>query len=245
MTFARVLQTELRKCVDTRASRWLLVVMVVLCACALAINTITRVEDFADYVRGATLPMPALLPIVAILAATGDWTQRSAMTTFALVPRRSIVLAARLAAAILLIVAVAAAVALVSVVVFLLTPHARVESVGSWATLGALGSITGLSIAAALTGVAAGFLLLNTPVAITVTILLPILFDILVAIPLPEVAPWISILAFSAWMTAPEWSWWTTQGTGVGIGPALTSFLLFIVVPIGVGWKRQSEREAK
>lgn len=245
MTFARVLETELRRCVDTRASRWLLAVMVILCACALAINTLTRVEDFADYVRGATLPMPALLPIVAILAATGDWTQRSAMTTFVLVPRRAIVLAARLVAAILLIVAVAAAVSLIALLIFVFSPQARVDSVGSWATLGALGSITGLSVAAALTGVAAGFLILNTPVAITVTILLPFLFDILVAIPLPEVAPWVSILAFSAWMTSPEWSWWTTQGTGVGIGPALTSFLLFIVIPITLGWIRQSIREAK
>lgn len=245
MTFTRVLETELRKCVDTRASRWLLAIMVILCACALAINTVTRVENFADYIRGATLPMPALLPIVAILAATGDWTQRSAMTTFALVPRRSTVLGARLTAAILLIVGVAATVALVALIIFLLSPQARVDSVVSWATLGALGSITGLSVAAALTGVAAGFLIQNTPLAITVTILLPILFDILVAIPLPDVAPWISILAFSAWMTSPEWDWWTTRGTGVGLGPALTSFLLFIVIPIVLGWVRQSFREAK
>ncbi|MCU1529518.1 MAG: hypothetical protein JWP75_3281 [Frondihabitans sp.] len=89
MTFSRILHVELRKSVDTRAARWLLVVSVALSVCALAINSFTEVDNFADFLRGATLPMPALLPIVAILASTSDWSQRSAMTTFVLVPRRS------------------------------------------------------------------------------------------------------------------------------------------------------------
>ncbi|ROQ37377.1 hypothetical protein EDF46_2833 [Frondihabitans sp. PhB188] len=245
MQARRLLEAELRKCVDTIASRWVIAAMIVLSCAALTINKIADVDDFGTFVRGATLPLPALLPILAVLATTGDWTQRSAMTTFVLVPQRSLVLGTRLVAAVIMVLGVTAAISVISLATFLVLFPGGASSVLTVQTASSLLSMTGLSTAAALTGTAAGFLLLSTPLAITTTLLLPFVYDVGIGLALPHVAPWVSILAFSAWMTQPEWAWTTTHGTEVGIGPALTSFLLFVIAPIVLGWWRQLRREVK
>jgi ABC-2 type transport system permease protein len=43
------------------------------------------------------VPMTILLPVVAILAVTGEWSQRAGLTTFTLVPHRGRVIRAKLA----------------------------------------------------------------------------------------------------------------------------------------------------
>lgn len=244
-TARRLLHAELRKCIDTVASRWVVVIMIALSCAALTINRVAEVDDFGTFLRGATLPLPALLPILAVLATTGDWSQRSAMTTFVLVPRRSLVIGARLVAALLMVLAVTAVISVISLATFLVLFPSHASTVLTARTLLSLLSMTGLSFAASLTGTAAGFLLLNTPLAITTTLLLPFVYDVGMALAFPSVAPWVSVLAFSAWMTQPEWAWTTTEGTEVGIGPALTSLVLFILVPIAIGWWRQVRREVK
>ena len=50
----------------------------------------------------AVAPASVLLPIVGILLVSSEWSQRTAMTTFALVPRRPRVLAAKLLASVVL-----------------------------------------------------------------------------------------------------------------------------------------------
>ena len=47
------------------------------------------------FTTAITIPMTILLPVIAILSVTGEWTQRSGLTTFTLVPHRGRVLAAK------------------------------------------------------------------------------------------------------------------------------------------------------
>ena len=54
------------------------------------------------------MPVDLILPVVGILAMTSEWTQRTALTTFTLSPRRIPVLFAKLVAAIALAMAVVA-----------------------------------------------------------------------------------------------------------------------------------------
>ncbi|WP_433060295.1 ABC transporter permease [Dactylosporangium sp. CS-033363] len=91
---------ELRKTVDTRAARWLLAVVAVLTVAAPLVQT--GPWTFPDLAGAAQLPVSILLPVLAVLSVTSEWSQRTALTTFALVPRRWRVVLAKLAAVALL-----------------------------------------------------------------------------------------------------------------------------------------------
>ena len=54
----------------------------------------------------SAIPMSVILPIIAALSVTAEWSQRSGLTTFTLAPHRGRVLLAKAAAAVLLAVAV-------------------------------------------------------------------------------------------------------------------------------------------
>jgi hypothetical protein len=73
---------ELRKTVDTRAGRWLLVVMGGLALAALgyrlwnADSTPVGYEDWLGFALGG---VQMLLPVLGVLAMTSEWTQRTAL----------------------------------------------------------------------------------------------------------------------------------------------------------------------
>ena len=68
---------ELRKMVDTRAGRWMVIVMAAAAAIVLAAFVIWGPAEDASF-RGllelATLPLAMLLPVLGIMAATAEWT---------------------------------------------------------------------------------------------------------------------------------------------------------------------------
>ncbi|MFI5912575.1 ABC transporter permease [Dactylosporangium sp. NPDC051541] len=86
---------ELRKTVDTRAARWLLAVVAAL---TVAAPLLQGGRAFPAAAAAAQLPVSILLPVLAVLAVTAEWSQRTALTTFALVPDRRRVMLAKLAA---------------------------------------------------------------------------------------------------------------------------------------------------
>ena len=107
----RLVAVELRKMVDTRAGFWLQVATVALTALAVIVRSV--VGDAADHTFAAVLdvgvkPAAVLLPIAGILLVTSEWSQRTGMITFALVPVRSRVLGAKLIASLVLAVAMLA-----------------------------------------------------------------------------------------------------------------------------------------
>ena len=104
----RLVAVELRKMVDTRAGFWLQVAMVVLTMVVVVVRLL--VGDAADHTFQSVLdaglqPAAILLPVLGILLVTSEWSQRTGLITFALVPVRSRVLGAKLIASLLLALA--------------------------------------------------------------------------------------------------------------------------------------------
>lgn len=175
-SLGRLSRVELRKMSDTRAGLWLLLVVALLGAAIVTITLLAGKADDKDihsFFQGALWVVSILLPVVGILAVTGEWTQRTGLTTFALVPERERVIAAKLVAAV--------ALALGAVLASLLAAAiGNLIAGGSWdlpAWLlgqGALFEIIGM-----LGGVAFGLVFMNSALAIVLYYLLPTVWSIL------------------------------------------------------------------
>lgn len=178
----RLVRVELRKCVNTRAGRWLLVAVAVASVVGIGLALAFSDPDertFAGLLGASLLPTSIVLPVVGILAVTSEWSQRTAMSTFGLTPRRGRVLTAKLLAAVVL--------GLVSTVVALLTAAvANLIAIGfldadaGWSvTAAALGQAVLFQVLGVLFGTGFGLLFLSSPLAIVAYFALPAVWGIL------------------------------------------------------------------
>lgn len=95
---ARLVKLELRKMFDTRSGFWMLVSIGVLSVVAtVALLVVAPDSDitYANFGRAIGFPMSVILPVIAILGVTSEWSQRSGLTTFTLVPSRGRIIAAK------------------------------------------------------------------------------------------------------------------------------------------------------
>ena len=96
--FHRLLGVELRKMFDTRSGAWLMASIVLTALVAtVAVVALAPAEvlTYDTFVAAVGLPMVTILPIVALLSVTSEWSQRTGLTTFTLVPHRGRVVAAK------------------------------------------------------------------------------------------------------------------------------------------------------
>ena len=98
--FLRLVRVELRKTWDTRAGLWLLISTAVLTAAVMVIQlAVVVVQDlnvsYNDFLTSTNFSIGLLLPVIGILLLTSEWSQRTAMVTFSLEPRRPLVIAAK------------------------------------------------------------------------------------------------------------------------------------------------------
>ena len=236
----RLVRVELRKSHDTRAGRWLLATIALASLVVVAISLFVEEapKGFADTFALTQLPVAVLLPVLGILLVTSEWSQRTAMTTFTLVPRRSRVLAAKVLAAALLavlgVVASAGAAALATV----LTP-AVTDSAVDWGLTGdqAL-QVLVLQLLNVLAGLAFGLLLLSSPLAIVLYFVLPTAFTVLVNLvgALQWVRDWLDLSTTTATM-------YDGGLDGQGWLQVATSVALWVVLPMACGWWRVQHRE--
>lgn len=100
----RVVAVELRKSFDTRSGFWLLasIGIAALVTTGAVIAWAPETEfTYSQFTLAIGFPMSVILPIIAILSVTSEWSQRSGLTTFTLVPHRGRVLLAKAVAAVL------------------------------------------------------------------------------------------------------------------------------------------------
>ena len=100
----RLVKVELRKMFNTRSGFWMLVSIGVLSpisAGSLLVFGLNSDVTYQNFVRASGFPMSVILPIIAILAVTGEWSQRSGLTTFTLLPSRERVIGAKAIATLL------------------------------------------------------------------------------------------------------------------------------------------------
>lgn len=244
----RLTRVELRKSVDTRAGRWLLGIIAGL-SLVLTIGLVL-VGEFVDDAEGGVLgllavqqlPVGFLLPVVGILAVTSEWSQRTAMTTYALVPDRSRVTLAKIGAAALLALLVGLITLAVSVigggVIGLLGGDAQWSAVDGqvWPQM------LLFTVINVLVGVAFGLAFANTAVAIVLYFVIPLAFGLiggLLGFLVPSVQTvlsWIDLNQTSTplFFEAADGKQWAQLGV---------SLLLWLVLPMVIGWIRTSKRE--
>ncbi|TCJ21831.1 ABC transporter permease subunit [Nocardioides jejuensis] len=96
--FGRVLLVELQKMFDTRAGFWLMASIVIASVIATVVTVLLGDRDalsFDSFAAAVGSPMSILLPVAGVLAVTSEWSQRTALTTFTLVPSRPRVIGAK------------------------------------------------------------------------------------------------------------------------------------------------------
>lgn len=123
----RVVGVEFRKMFDTRSGFWLMASIGIVSLLATTAVIVFAPDDeltFETFASAIGFPMAVILPIIAILSVTSEWSQRSGLTTFTLVPHRGMVIWAK---------------AICSVVVGVL-------SMGVALVVGALGNLIGTAI---------------------------------------------------------------------------------------------------
>lgn len=101
----RLIAVELSKMFDTRAGFWLVMSVVILAVMA-TLSVIAFAPDaaitYGTFSAAIGIPIAVLLPVIAILSVTSEYGQRTALTTYALVPRRGRIVASKAAAALVI-----------------------------------------------------------------------------------------------------------------------------------------------
>jgi len=172
----RLAAVELRKSADTRAGFWLLVVIALLAAAVVTLQLVFGDDDEAHLMplfRSTAEIMSLIIPVLGILLVTSEWSQRTALTTFALVPQRERVVVAKLIGATLLTLAALAAGLLIAAI-----GNAIVG--GDWSLgLGDVGRFALYELIGMLGGVAFGLAFMSSPLAIVMYFVIPIAWSIL------------------------------------------------------------------
>src|SRR3712207_4923933 len=94
----RLVRVELRKSFDTRSGRWLLASLglaAVLTTGAIVAWAPAPEMTYSQFTLAIGVPMTIILPIIAVLSVTSEWSQRSGLATFTLVPHRARVVLAK------------------------------------------------------------------------------------------------------------------------------------------------------
>ncbi|MEU4712155.1 ABC transporter permease [Micromonospora purpureochromogenes] len=239
-SLVRLTEVELRKLADTRAGSWLLATIGLIAAAIATVQLFVldeAAQTFTAFFTASLLPVGLLLPVLGILSITAEWSQRTALTTFALVPRRERVVVAKLAAVVL---AALASVAVSLAVATAGTLAARATGgAGSWTfDWSQLGHAAVLQVTSALMGAAFGLLLLNTPLAIVTYLLLPTVWSLLAMMiaALRGPARWLDTSVTMEPLFGPE----VTAGQW---GRLAVSLLVWMVAPLAAGLVRTLLRE--
>jgi ABC-2 type transport system permease protein len=238
----RLVGVECRKQLDTRAGRWLLIAIAVVTAIVLAVLLFVNggQHTFRELLLATVTPQALLLPIVGILAVTSEWSQRAALVTFTLEPKRGRVAAAKTISALLVgVIALVAAVALAAL--------AHLASIGfrgagaAWSVPApVLAGFALMLLLGVAQGVAFGMILLNTPAAIVGYLVLPTVWSVLggMVASLRDAAGWLDLTTtmqplIEGSMTANQW---LRLGTATAV---------WVALPLGLGLWRILRSEVK
>ena len=233
----RLTRVELRKAYDTRAGFWLLLVVALASVAVVTLQMFFAEEPdktFAAYFSNTQLPVNLLLPVVGILLVTSEWSQRTAMTTFALVPARSRVLTAKVLAGVVLGLVGVVAAGLASVAAALLTPVLTADS-SDWTTsAGDVALVALVQVLTILIGIAFGMLLLNSPLAIVLYFVLPTVVTVVsnTVGALTWMRDWLDLSSTMAPIFVAEGL------DGQGWAQLATSVAAWGLLPMVVGWIR-------
>jgi ABC-2 type transport system permease protein len=234
----RLVAIELRKMVNTRAGFWLQVAMVAITVVVVAVRSVVGEaadHTFASVLSAGLQPAAVLLPVVGILLVTSEWSQRTGMITFALVPVRSRILGAKLIASLVLALAMLVmSVAVVAAGVLVASPGVD----GTWSDAATLiGQSAVFLTTGMVVGLAFGAILLASAPAIVALFALPITWTAVASLSVfADAAPWLDTrLALAPLheevMSATQWA------------QAGTALAIWMLLPLLIGIWRITRRE--
>lgn len=242
--FSRLLRVELRKVANTRAGRWLVATIGILTAAVITIFLVAGDADELTYkmfLLVTATPQGFLLPVLAILAVTAEWSQRTGLVTFTLEPSRMRVAAAKLVAVTIYgLLAIALALGLAALA-NLLGMSLR-DGAGDWnISWEFLGDATFLQISGLVQGFAFALMLMNTAAAIVLYFVLPIVWSILFSLVdwLNDIAPWVDLST----ATQP-----ITEGQTLNSedwGHVAVASIIWVLLPLAIGLIRLKRSEVK
>jgi ABC-type transport system involved in multi-copper enzyme maturation permease subunit len=234
---SRLTRVELRKMVDTRSGFWLQLSVLALTVLVVVITLIAGHEadfTFRNILGNALVPAGILLPVVGILLVSSEWSQRTALVSFALVPERARLIAAKVFAGIvlgLLATAFAAAVAAIG------TAVASPDIANVWTfPIGLVGQYLIYVVTAMVIGVGFGAALQASAPAIVLYFALPTAIGALESIhAIHGTVEWVSSGSFE----------WLVQNilSGHEWAQVLVAILLWMVLPLAIGTWRVTRRD--
>ncbi len=234
----RLTTVELRKMTDTRSGFWLqLAVAAITVLLVVIVDLVGKQHDqtLRSMLSLAVQPASVLLPVMGVLLVTSEWSQRTTLITFTLVPHRSRVLTAKLAASVLLSLA---ALGVAFVVAVAGTAIAAPNVDNAWTLpIGMLVQIVVVLTTGMMGGVAFGAVALASPPAIVALFVLPVITGAIGSIhALEGVARWTDATRTLAPMTdhlmsATEWA------------QAGTTLALWLALPVAIGLWRITRSE--
>ncbi len=236
--FPRLVSVEARKLFDTRSGSILAALLVVVVVASIIGRGVVSGPNLDTLIRTAGVGLGTLLPVLSILTMTGEWSHRTALTTFTLEPRRARVLVAKCLPPLGTAVALAMLAMLIAVPVTAVI--AEVQGVrASWevAPLALLGW-TGTILLLVAQGLALGMLLLNAPSAIVVYLSMPILWTVVGKLGSTGrvAAEWLDLNAVAAPLS-------NGAMTGDAIARLAVSAIFSIVIPLTLGMVRTIRKE--
>lgn len=238
ISIAHLTTVELRKMFDTRSGFWLMASIAIAAVLATTAAIIFAPEDeltYSTFASAIGIPIAIILPMIAILSVTSEWSQRSGLTTFTLVPHRhSVVIAKGIASIGVGAVSVLLAFAIGAVGNVVGSAITGVDTVWDASVRECL-SIILANVLGLLIGFMLGVLIRNSPGALVAYFIysgvLPSIFAMLAASQdwFQELQPWVSFsyaqgaLFDTAALTSTEWAQLGVTG------------ILWLLIPMGVG----------
>ena len=244
---SRLATVELRKMFDTRAGFWLMASVGIVSLLATAAVIIWAPDEAITQNTFATaigMPLSVVLPIIAILSVTGEYSQRTGLTTYTLVPWRGRVMAAKVVATLLVGVA-AMFVALVVGALGNVVGSAITGLDAVWdISVAQFGNIVLANVLGMLMGFMLGVLFRSSAGAIVgyfvYSFVLPVAFGTLAAFQewFRDLQPWVDVnyattRLFDETMTAEYW-----QQLGV-------TTLVWLWIPLALGLRAVLRAEVK
>ena len=233
--FSRLVRVEWSKATDTRAARWLLPLVALMTVGIMLVPIVSPTtfdQTYNSYLRVASHGLNVLLPVVAILLFTGEWSQRSVMTTFTQEPRRIRVVNAKLAVSIVLGIGgalVGGAVAAAGIALASASGRALEANL----SVGAIASYALFVLLNVLAAVALGALLQNSAAAIATSVALPATVALLGTA--STLLDWIDMATAWKWMMENDWG---------GHVPQISfSIVFWVVAPLAAGVVRTLRRD--
>jgi ABC-2 type transport system permease protein len=246
---SRVTAIELRKMFDTRSGFWLMASIAIAAVLATVAVIAFAPDDELTYSTFGTaigFPMAVILPMIAILSVTSEWSQRSGLTTFTLVPHRGRVIGAKAISSI----AVAVGSMLLALAIGALGNVAGTAITGTpqvWdvslvdAAYIVLGNVLGL-----LSGFTLGLLIRSSAGAIVAyfvySLVLPSIAEVLAASQqwFTDLRPWVDVnyaqgalFAFDGSLTGDQWAQLGVTG------------VVWLLIPMAIGLRLVLRSEVK